>query len=133
MIQVRLGFKGTQAFRKYPTESLGIEPVCGVSTFGIKRLPTDSIGNNSLTLTNLVIGSAVEVEVASGGTVIVNTTAAATSLVLTIPVYQQGSTSNSIRIKVRKGSASPYYRPYETLFTVAVGSASVYISQTPDE
>ena len=107
-------------------------PAAGAAA-SIQLLSTDSIGNCALTLTNLVIGSAVQIEVASTGAVISNTAAAATSLALTIPVYQAGTATNSLRIKVRKGTTSPYYQPYETLATVFVGAASIYVSQTPDE
>jgi hypothetical protein len=37
-----------------------------------------------------------------------------------------------LRIKVRKGSAAPLYKPYETLATAVLGSSSVYIAQIPD-
>lgn len=101
--------------------------------YSLSRLPTDAIGVAALTLTNLVIGSAVQVEVASTGAVISYTVVASTTLVLTVPVYQSGTAGNFLRIKVRKGNASPYYQPFETLETVFVGSDSIYISQMKDE
>ena len=101
--------------------------------YSLSSLPTDSIGNYALTLTNVVVGSAVQVEVASTGAVVTNTTAAAPSVALTIPAYAAGAAANSLRIKVRKGSASPYYQPYETLATAFVGAASIYVSQISDE
>ena len=101
--------------------------------YSLSTLPTDSIGNYVLTLTNVAVGSAVQVEVASTGAVIVNTTAATSTVVLTIPAYSAGAAANSLRVKVRKGSASPYYQPYETLATASVGASSIYVSQIPDE
>lgn len=49
-----------------------------------------------------------------------------------MPVYASGSPLNDLRIKVRKGSAAPYYRPYETQATAQVGSASIFVSQIPE-
>jgi hypothetical protein len=97
-------------------------------------LPTDPIGSMTLTLTNIVPGSTYDVEVLSTGNQVVTPgTAAGSSVVLTIPVYISGSVNNSLRIKVRKGSSSPYYQPYETQVTAAVGSQSLFINQLSDE
>lgn len=120
------------AFQFFPMDRGNIVAL-GPVALGAARLPTDSIGNLTLTLTNVVVGSAVQVESQSGGTVIYNGTAATTSPVLTIPVYSSGNPLNDLRIKVRKGSASPFYRPYETLATAFVGSSSIYVSQILDE
>jgi hypothetical protein len=95
-------------------------------------LPTDSVGDFVLTLLNVAIGSAVQIEVAATGAVVSNSTAATSTVVLTLPAYVSGSASNNIRIKVRKGSAAPFYKPYETLATALVGSASIYVSQISD-
>lgn len=111
----------------------GAIPSLGADTASVAKLPTNPIGVATLTLTNLVVGSAVQLEVASTGAVVANTSAAATSLTLSAPVYQAGSAGNNLRIKVRKGTATPYYQPYETLLTVAVGATSIYISQLLDE
>lgn len=97
------------------------------------RLPSDSIGNFTLTLTNVVVGSVIRVEFQSGGATVASATASSSIVSLVIPAYSAGNANNSLRVKVRKGSASPYYQPYETLVTAFVGSQSVYVSQISDE
>jgi hypothetical protein len=131
--QVRLGFKSAQGWRFYTSGAfLGLEPAVAGATIGVKRLATDSIGTFSLTLTNLVVGSAVQVETQAGAT-IENRTAASTSETFSVPTYAVGSAANDLRIKVRKGSAAPFYLPYETLATALVGSQSIFVSQIPDQ
>ena len=96
------------------------------------RLPTDSIGNFTLTLTNVVVGSAIRVETQAGSLVKFRTATGSTE-VFTIPAYSAGSASNDLRIKVRKGTGAPFYIPYETQATAFVGSQSIFVSQIPDE
>ena len=98
----------------------------------VAALPTDPIGAFSLTLTNVVIGSAIQVE-SSSGAVLHNSTAAASSVVVGLSVYSAGSPLNSLVIKVRKGSAAPYYQPYRTETTAIVGSQAIYVSQIEDQ
>ena len=100
---------------------------------GVFRFDTDAIGTLSLTLTNLVIGSAIEIQTQAAGTSLYNGTASGTTATLTLSAYGIGSANNNLRIKVRKGSTSPYYQPYETLTTAFVGSQSIYIAQVADE
>lgn len=97
------------------------------------RLTTDSIGNFALTLTNLVIGSRIHVEVESTGSTVSDIVADAATEVLTLPAYPAGSPSNNLKVKVRKASATPFYRPYDTQVTAIVGSTSIYVSQQSDE
>lgn len=97
-----------------------------------QRLPTDSIGNFTLTLTNLVVGSAIRIEVASTGSLVEFRTAASATEVFTIPAYSVGSALNDLRIAVRKGSAAPKYQPFETQATASVGSQSIFIAQVAD-
>lgn len=104
----------------------------GMNSFAVAALPADPIGNFSLTLSNLVIGSVIQVE-STTGQVLLNQTADASTEVLGLQAYSAGSSLNNLRIKVRKGSASPYYQPWETLATAIVGSQSIYVSQIPDE
>lgn len=95
-------------------------------------LPTDPIGTFSLTLTNVVVGSRVHVELQAAGTTLYDDTAAASTVVITLSGYAPGSPNNDLRIKVRKGSSATYYKPYETLTTAIVGEQSIYVSQIPD-
>lgn len=101
------------------------------ATVGILRLPTDPIGLLNLTLTNIVVGSNLQVETATG-TPVLNITCDTSTEILNLQVYAPGSPNNDLIIKVRKGTAAPYYRPWETVLTATVGSQSIYVSQIPD-
>lgn len=130
--QLRVGFKSVQGWRSYGAGAfLGIEPCTAGGTVGVGRLPTDSVGTFVLTLTGLVVGSAVQIETQSG-TPIENRTATATTEVFSVPAFAVGNVSNDLLIKVRKGSAAPYYRPFETLATALVGAQSIFVNQIPD-
>lgn len=105
----------------------------GLIVFQRQSLPADAIGVFALTLNNLVVGSAIQIEDQAGTTTLYNGTAASTSQLINLSAYAGGSSLNDLRIKVRKGSSAPYYQPYETLATAIVGSGSIYVSQIPDE
>lgn len=107
-------------------------PASGPTSVGAFRLPTDSVGTFVLTLTNLVVGSAVRIEIASTGALVELRTAASSTEVFNVPAYASGNALNDLRIKVRKGSAAPLYKPYETQSTALVGTQSVFIAQIPD-
>lgn len=113
------------------TDEIGVNPFVNLSV-GRMRLSTESIGNFTLTLTNVVIGSAIRVET-QAGTLVEYRVADDTTEVFTIPAYAVGSAANDLRIKVRKGTAAPFYVPYETLTTAFVGSGSIYVSQILDQ
>ncbi len=129
--QIQLGFKSGQATRGYDAARLGMEPVAGIASFGVKRLPTDSIGTFALTLTGIIVGSAIRVET-QAGTVIEYRVAASSTEVFNVPAFSPGSPSNDLRIKVRKGTSAPFYIPYETLAVAAVGAQSIFVSQIQD-
>jgi hypothetical protein len=120
-----------QGWRYFGTGLLGIEPVGASSTIGVKRLPTDSIGTFVLTLTGLVVGSAIRVETQAGALIEYRVAASSTEA-FNAPAYSPGDAQNDLRIKVRKGTAAPFYIPYETLATAAVGAQSIFVSQIPD-
>lgn len=86
----------------------------------------------TLTLENVAVGSQVHVETTAGAAVY-SVTAAASTVALPLQAYETGSPLNALRIKVRKGSSSPYYQPWETLATATPGSASIFVTQIPDE
>lgn len=113
----------------------GVSVHLGFYCLSIARLPADPIGTFYLTLTNVVVGSRLRVESQVAGTTLYDGDAATSSPVITLPCYANGSSNdlNNLRIKVRKGTASPFYQPYETLATAIVGSASIFVSQIPDE
>ncbi|MBP7501168.1 MAG: hypothetical protein KA784_00110 [Aquabacterium sp.] len=108
-------------------------PFGGPAAIARQRLPTAPVGSFSLTLTNLVVGSVIQIEDQVGGTTRYNGTAASTSAVVSLSAYVSGSALNDLRIKVRKGSGAPYFKPYETLTTAFVGSQSIYVSQIQDD
>lgn len=94
--------------------------------------PTDPLGVFTLTLTNVVVGSRVNVSLQAAGTILYDAAAALSTVVITLSGYAPGSPNNDLRIKVRKGSSATYYKPYETLATASVGEQSIYVSQIPD-
>ena len=96
-------------------------------------LPDDALGFFSLTLQNVVIGSSIQIETQDGSSTLYNGVAASSSPTVNLSAYAPGSLFNALRIKVRKGTSSPYYQPYETLTTAFVGSQSIYVLQIPDE
>lgn len=98
-----------------------------------QRLPVDAIGTFALTLTNVVIGSRIHIETQGDGTTLHDSVADATDETITLSAYASGSPYNALRIKVRKGTGSPTYKPFETLATAIVGSQSIYIGQIADE
>lgn len=105
----------------------------GLMAYSNQTLPSDPVGSMQLTLTNVVIGSAYDIEITATGDLVTSSTATASTIVLSIPVYQSGDVKNTISIKVRKGSSSPYYQPYETRAVAAIGSQSIFINQLSDE
>ena len=116
---------------EWPT-ARGVFATAGLVKVSRQSLPTDPIGSFTLTLTHVIVGSAVQVE-SQSGTSLYNGTAATGTVVIPLQVYSAGSPLNELRIKVRKGSASPFYQPWETLATAIKGSASIYAAQIPDE
>lgn len=101
--------------------------------FARQSLPDDPIGTFTLGLTNLVVGSSIQIESQDGTTSLYTGSAASSTASIALQAYAPGSALNSLRIKVRKGSESPFYIPYETLTTAFPGSQSIYVSQIPDE
>ena len=121
-------FAGHAGCQIIPTTRGPMTPNHGV-VLSRGRLATDSIGNFSLTLTNLVIGSRVHIQVTSTGVAVDDIVADAPSETITIPAYSPGSANNDLTIKVRKASATPFYRPYRTQVTALVGSHSIPVEQ----
>ena len=97
------------------------------------RLATDPIGTFTLTLTNVVVGSRVNIAPVTGGSVLYDGVAASSSVVVPLSVYAPGNPSNDLLIKVRSASGSPTYIPYETQADAVVGEQSIFVSQILDE
>lgn len=95
-----------------------------------QTLPTDAVGSTTLTLQNIVVGSAWRLEVLSTGATVATGTAPGGDIAQAVLVYQPNQV---LLLKVRKGTASPYYRPFETQVTATSANASIFVSQIPDE
>lgn len=121
----------------YSSNDVGPRPWLGM-VWGNSRLPTDPIGTYALTLENVPAGSRVHIEDQLGTTTLSDEIATGTAGTFvtynkTLQVYAGGSPLNNWRIKVRKASAAPYFRPYETLMTATVGGGSIYVSMIQDD
>lgn len=100
--------------------------------YAVQRLPADPAGVFALTLRGVVVGSAIQIE-SQDGTPFSNSIAVSSTPAFLLTAYALGSPLNELRIKVRKGSASPFYRPFETETTAVVGTQTIFVSQIPDE
>lgn len=107
--------------------------VLGGSGKGAYPLPTDSIGNYNLNITNIVVGSICEIEIASTGAQVSVQIASSSTVNFLVPAYSTGSYLNDLRIKVRKASSSPYYQPYETQASAIIGTQSIFVNQVRDD
>lgn len=116
----------------YNALDIGVRPVVA-GVWGQMRLSTEPIGVFALTLTNVVVGSGIQIEDQAGTTTLYNGVAASSNPTINLDAYSGANPLNDLRIKVRKGTATPFYRPFETLTTAVVGSQSIYVAQIPDE
>lgn len=105
----------------------------GISAGGAFRLPTDALGTFTLSMKNLVIGSRVRVETVNGGVELDSFVATAADHDRLLDRYASGSPFNDLRIKVRKASESPTYRPFESQAVAQLGVVTVYVFQESDE
>lgn len=121
---------GDPCVSSYPAASTRV--LSGVGVVGQLRLPTDPIGVFILTLNGIVAGSAVQIETAAGAP-LENRAGVGATETFTTPAYAVGSPLNDLVVKVRKGTAAPFYQPYQTQVTAFAGAASAFVSQTPDE
>ncbi len=100
------------------------------STVSIERLPSEAAGSMTLTLSGIVVGSAYRIENASDGSLLAQGTAASSSVDVPLSYFIPNRTA---RIKVRKGTSAPLYKPLETQAVIGPDDQSVYIAQIPDE
>ena len=117
----------------YSGLSTGRSRPMGLRVSAVAALPSDPIGTFALTLTNVVVGSRIHIETQGDGTALHDSVADATDETISLSAYASGSAYNALRIKVRKGTGSPTYKPFETLATAIVGAQSIYVGQIPDE
>lgn len=105
-------------------------------TASVARLPTDPVGTHALTLNNVPAGARIFIRDQNDTTTLSDEVKVGDESVAynkTLQVYAGGSPLNNWRIRVRKASGTPFYRPYETLMTATVGSSSIYVSMQADE
>ena len=112
-----------------------VSPVMSSGTsFGLCRFASDPVGIFTLRFRNLVEGSRVRTEVASTGETLDEFVATADAAQdHTLSLYASGSPRNDLRIKVRKASESPAYRPFESQAVAQNGVVTIFVFQEPDE
>ena len=113
-----------------PLRGRGKSSLFGGQVTAQQLLPTDAVGSMTLTLQNIAVTSAWRLEVLSTGATVATGTAPGGDIAQAVSVYQPNQV---LLLKVRKGTASPYYRPFETQVTVTSANASIFVSQIPDE
>lgn len=108
----------------------GVTNAATLAMVGAQLLPTDPVGTMTLTIKNMVAASRWRLEVLATGAPVVEGDATGADMPLVLPYYRPNLT---LLLKVRKGTASPYYRPYDTQVTIGANGATVFVSQIPDE
>ena len=104
------------------------------TSFGLCRFTSDPVGIFTLRFRNLVAGSRVRVEAADTAEQFDEFIASGDSTQLrSLLLFPSGNPRNDLRIKVRKASESPAYRPFESQATAQLGTVTVYVFQEPDE
>ena len=104
------------------------------TSFGLCRFASDPVGIFTLRFRNLVEGSRVRVEAADTAEQFDEFIASGDSTQLrSLLLFPSGNPRNDLRIKVRKASESPAYRPFESQATAQLGTVTVYVFQEPDE
>ena len=113
-------------------------------TYGRHRLSTDPLGTFTLTLKNIVVGSQYGIfragdnseatlsGSAAGLGTVGGTPGALVDLNITLDYFVGGSANNDLRVRVRKGTASTKYAPFETLATAGAGTVLAYVAQVVD-
>lgn len=97
------------------------------------RLLTDAIGAFTLQLQGVVIGSRYRVESLSTGETLAEGEATAQLVSIPMPLYTVGNPNTELRIKVRKASDAPFYRPFESQALASSGYVTVFVFQELDE
>ena len=97
------------------------------------RLLTDAIGAFTLQLQGVVIGSRYRIEAISTGEMLAEGAAATQLVSIPLPLYAVGNPNTELRIKVRKASEAPFYRPFESQAVASNGTVAVFVFQEPDE
>lgn len=124
----------------YDSDDLGIKPVAG-ALFGRQRLDTEAVGSFTLTIKNAVVGSRYRIS-RSGDNSLATPTGSAEGTVpgvsglvdvsITLDYYAPGNANNDLKIDVRKATAAPKYKPFQTFATAASGTVLAYCAQESD-
>ena len=97
-------------------------------SMGVARLPTDSLGDTTITFTDIAANSEIRVYLPDG-TEIAGIEDCVANQVLSWGVYASGSANNTVRIVV----IHPAYRIKEFTYVASLGSASLPMKQDPDK
>ena len=81
-LPVKQRFLRSKNFTRIIAEPVKLAMMHGLGQYSVLKLATDSIGSFTLTLTNVVLSSGVQIEVASTGASVSNSTALASTVVL---------------------------------------------------
>lgn len=95
---------------------------------GVARLPTDSIGNTTVTFLDVNAGSEIRVYLPDGSEA-AGVESCDVDHVLSWPVYASGSANNVVRIVI----VHPAYRIKEFSYTSSPGSQSIPMQQELDK
>jgi len=118
----------TRQFTRVVSESQKNASIQGLGSYSVQKLPTDSIGNTTVTFQGVNANSEIRIYLPDG------TEAAGVELcdanhVLTWGVYSPGSANNTVRVVV----VHPDYKIKEFNYTAGLGNASLPIQQEPDK
>lgn len=139
-MSARISIGGRPGCEFFTFGGIGLQP-SAARPHGIGRLPTDPLGSFTLVLKNVVVGSRYRIERTDTGALATPTVNAegtvpgvsgVTDVSITLDYYAVGNAGNDLRAKVRKGTSSPKYQPFETLFTAAAGTVNAYVAQVAD-
>lgn len=97
------------------------------------RLPTDAVGTCDVTIVNAVVGSRYRIEISATGAPVAEGDVVTSDFAVSVPYYAIGNTNNVLRIKIRKGTVTPFYKPFETQAVVNANGVSAYVLQQLDE
>lgn len=117
----------------YPQYRGRVSTNAGGALLSRQTLPEDPAGTYTLRLENIVPGSRFRVEADQSGVALAEGIATQSVVSIPLQLYAAGSPLNSLRIKVRKASEEPYFRPFESQATAQSGVVAVFVFQEPDE
>lgn len=118
----------------------------GLQVYGQHRLPNDASGTCTLRLKNAISGSEYGIFVyGTNAEATLNGTPSGVGQItggspgdvisnfdIPLDYYPTGHANNTIRIRVRRGTSTPKYQPFETQALLQSGNVVSYIAQIPD-